>query len=158
MDPAQKVLQTVSAQSSVHSSHSQIPKLSNRGRQGKKCYHLTPRVIKYFGFAICKFIQSSASSHYLRDLMQKENIELDDFVDYFTKACQFFEENGNFYTLLTIQMTDDKKMQTFKRITKQVSQIFIKYHSLEWISKQKSTERETLLKCRLKMLNAVRSS
>jgi len=127
-------------------------------RKARKCFHLTPKIIKCFGKKICQFIESNSATPYLDNLTQKENIELKDFNDYFIKAHEFFEENGNFYSLLATQMTDDHQMKSYKRITKQISQIFIKYHSLEWILTETGANKEIFLKCRLKMLNAVRFS
>ena len=130
-------------------------KMNIKLQEPKRKFTLTPKIMRNFGKAICEFMLSKKAIPSLDQLIKKENLDYKEFYDFLIQSVEFFEQNGNFIALIIPQMTDDNKIKACKRVIKELSRIFVKYYSLNWILKSQDLKKECYLKCRIKVLNAI---
>jgi hypothetical protein len=115
-------------------------------------------VVKNFGRAICTFAASSAAKPYILDLLAKEEeIELRDFVEYVQKIKRRIDGLFHFRSLLLPAKNEGPKTTAYKRVFKEISTIFIKYFSVNWIFHSKVQYKQAHLKFRYKMLRRIQN-
>ncbi len=116
----------------------------------------TKNLVKNFGKAICNFINSHISLPYLEPLLKKEGLLLKDFIDYFSQNKVTIEGLHKFRSLLLTFEDDSDQVKSFKKVFREIGEIFIKYFSVNWIYHGRVQYKEAHLKFRFKMLRRIR--
>ena len=139
----------------------QLPRIAKKLKQTTKGSHkavnLTPSTMRNFGTAICAYILSEEGMISINGFANQQMLEIEDLNNYIVHAKELFEESGSFETLLMTRSNDTYKTTAYKRILKDISINFMKYHCKEWIQENKNIDRDMYFRCRLKMLEVIRS-
>jgi len=138
------------------SSHSS-PKVRARAPKTKstsQCSNTKNITINY-GKAIVSFATSHLAIPYLTNFLLQENVSLSQFIAFVGQAKDNIGGISSFRSLLLISPSDDKDVAAYKRVFKLISEVFIKYFSVNWIINGKVTHKLTYLKYRFKMLRRI---
>jgi len=129
------------------------------GRKNIKNKNFIKNVDLTFIKAILAFANSHISLPHVKNLLQQENVKFTEFT-FFIGQCQECAGNGlqAFRQILIIdEATDDYKTASLKRIFKALSEVFIREHSLSWISQSRLTYKEEYINYRFKMLQKIQN-
>lgn len=126
-------------------------------KKGSKTSQLNSakNIVKNYGRAICSFALSDIALFYLEPLMKNKNIKLEEFKSYVSTGKERIDGISSFRSLLLVTSEDSVKIQEFKKILRDMSIIFIKDFSTNWIFSSKLLDKMSHLKCRFKMLRRV---
>jgi len=113
-------------------------------------------VLKNYGRAICNFILSDLSHPYLDQYIDRSTFPMIDFTNYVRDKRDSLNGVTEFRSLLLITGRDNPKIRTFKKVIQGLSEVFLKYFSVNWIFDSKLEYRQDYLKCRFKVLRRVR--
>lgn len=108
-----------------------------------------------YGKAIISFSTSSVATPYLKDVLQKHNLTRDEFVAFVTRAKESIGGMSSLRSLLLVSESDSEQVVAFKSTFKYISEVFIKYFSVNWIIHGKVTHKMTYLQYRFKMLRRI---
>jgi len=114
-------------------------------------------IIKNYGRALQNFAISNMVLPYLSPLIQKEQVLLKDFRKFFYSKKKQVRSIAGLRSLLLVSKEDDAQTAAFKRIFKEISIIFIKFFSVNWIFSGKLLNKIAHLKCRFKMLRRIKN-
>jgi len=114
-------------------------------------------VVKNFGRAICNFASSKLAIPYLEKFILKEGIQLDDFIQYVRKMKSKILGLSHFRSLLLQEKNENPTITTFKRLFRAISEIFIKYFSVNWIFDSKVQYKQAHLRSRFKILRRIQN-
>lgn len=108
--------------------------------------------------AIINFVNSHIALPYLKASLQKENLKFTTFVNFMSqsKECAL---NGiqAFRAMILDNESADESLIACKKILKQLSEVFIKYFSVNWIMHSKINSKEAYLKYRFQMLRKIQN-
>ena len=111
-----------------------------------------------YGKAISSFATSTLAVPYLQPTLDKEGIDLKDFILFISQAKESIGGISSLRSLLTInEAFDTLKTMKFKKIFRMISEVFIKHFSVNWIIHGKVTHKLVYLKFRSKMLRRVQN-
>jgi len=113
-------------------------------------------VAKNYGRAICSFASSDLAKPYLTNLAMKEGVGLDDFVNYVKNMKEKIDGLFRFRSLL-LKESGNSDHKAYKKMFQMISEIFIKYFSVNWIFHSKIQYRQTHLNFRFKMLRRIQN-
>jgi len=116
----------------------------------------TKNLVKNFGKAICNFCNSHISLPYLEPMLEKEGLHLKDFIDYISQNKVTIEGLHKFRSLLLTFEDDSHQIKAFKKVFRQIGEVFIKNFSVNWIYHGRVQYKEAHLKFRFKMLRRIR--
>jgi len=114
-------------------------------------------IVKNYGRALANFAASNLALPYLTKLIAQENIRVKDFRRFIASKKKRARCIAGLRQLLVVEREDSEHIAAFKRIFKEVSVIFIKYFSVNWIFSGKLCDKMTHLKYRFKILRRIRS-
>jgi len=114
-------------------------------------------VIKNYGRAICNFILSEASSSYLEKVLKELSINRIEFLAYIREQRSYLKGISEFRHMLLPSPTDDERILLFKKAFQQLSEIFVKYFSVNWIFSGKLLYRIEYVKYRNKLLRRIKN-
>ena len=114
-------------------------------------------IVKNFGRAICNFASSDLARPYLERLVAKEGVKLDDFVQHVRKMKTKIVGLSHFRALLLQEKNENPTITTFKKLFKEISEIFIKYFSVNWIFDSKVQYKQAHLRFRFKILGRIKN-
>jgi len=114
-------------------------------------------IVKNFGKAMCSFASSDLALPYLDQLNTKRGVNLEQFQDHIHKKRDLIDSIDSLRTLLLITKHDDEVMMGFKKLFQEISIIFIKYFSVNWIFQGKMSHKQAHLRSRFKMLRRIKS-
>jgi len=114
-------------------------------------------IIKNYGRALQNFAISNMVMPYLAPLIQREQVLLKDFRKFFYSKKKQVRSIAGLRSLLLVSREDDNQTAAFKRIFKEISIIFIKFFSVNWIFSGKLLNKIAHLKCRFKMLRRIKN-
>jgi len=117
----------------------------------------TKNIVKNYGKAMCSFAAADMSFQYLLPLAKRENIKTDRFREYFRCKKELVGSIESFRNLYIEDDTDNEEIKAFKRVFKEISMIFIKFFSVNWIFNGKLTQKQAHLKYRFKMLRRIKN-
>lgn len=117
----------------------------------------TKNIVKNYAIAICKFALSSIASPYLEKFLQQEQVSLSSFLNYISSIKSKMDSLYYVRTALLITATDSKEMVSNKRLFAKISEVFVKFFSVNWIYNSKITHKDAHLKCRFKILRRIRN-
>jgi len=142
-----------------HRSDSRTYKASKSQQSQEQCLSvILKNASKNYGRAICNFILSAeAKDTYNKDVFSKFNVDPGEFLNYILEKKEGLNGIKEFRALLLITPNDDEKLISFKKAFQQLSVIFIKYFSVNWIFSGKLSHKMEYLRCRYKMLRRVQN-
>ena len=108
-------------------------------------------IVKNYGRALANFASSNLAIPYLTDLVRIENFKVKDFRRFMASKKKQSRCIKGLRDLLIVQEEDNPTIATFKRVFKEISIIFIKYFSVNWIFGGKLCDKMTHLKYRFKI-------
>lgn len=114
-------------------------------------------IVKNFGKAMCSFASSELSLPYLNRINVNWDVNLENFQEYIQKKRDLIDSIDSLRSLLLIMKNDDEVIVGYKKIFQEISIIFIKYFSVNWIFQGKMSHKQAHLKARFKMLRRIKS-
>ncbi len=120
-------------------------------------YKATKNVVKNYGRAISSFALSNLALPYLDTILQRENLSLEQFTRYLKQIRGSIDGLTHFRSTLLIGREDDDHIAASKRAFIAISEVFIKYFSVNWIYNSRIFHKEAHLKFRFKMLRRVQN-
>ena len=117
----------------------------------------TKTVVKNYGKAIASFVISPIAVPYLSPLIDREGVSIEEFTRYIAEAKEKIEGIDTLRALLLVESHDIRKVAAFKRIFQNMSEIFIKYFSVNWIFSGRMQNKQAHLKFRFKMLRRIQN-
>jgi len=115
----------------------------------------TKSVVKNYGNAIGSFASSKIARPYLERMLADQRITPHEFQQYISSKKISMCNINNLRKMLTEHHDDTDRERLFKRVFRQIAEIFIKYFSVNWIFHGKLKHKETHLKYRFKMLRRI---
>lgn len=125
--------------------------------ESKKTTSSTKNITINYGKAIASFATSHLAIFYLEPYLITEGVTLSEFVGYINKAKDTIGGIHSFRSLLLIENKDEPKVMVYKKLFRMLSEVFIKYFSVNWIIHSKVTHKMVYLKYRSKMLRRVQN-
>lgn len=110
-----------------------------------------------YGRAIVKFIASPLAVPYLQIYLEKENINMKEFLNFVKNKKNTIAGICSFRALLLIEKSDTEKIRGYKKTLQFISEVFIKYFSVNWIMTGRLTHKIIYLKFRFKMLRRIQN-
>ncbi len=114
-------------------------------------------IIKNYGRALQNFATSHMVVPYLLPKIESEQVSLKDFRKFFYSKKKQVRSIAGLRSLLLITPGDDRQTAAFKKIFREISIIFIKFFSVNWIFSGKLLNKIAHLKCRYKMLRRIKN-
>ena len=114
-------------------------------------------IVKNFGKAMCSFASSKLALPYLETIQEKASFNIDVFQEHMQRQIRTIDSLYSVRSLLYVQENEDETSAVFKRVFQEVSVVFIKYFSVNWIFQGKMSHKEAHLKARFKMLRRVQN-
>ena len=142
------------------SEHSEdIKKLQKRRKRQSPTKTSSPmkNIVSNFGRAISHFATSYIAIPYLLPQLQKEGVTLDEFVRFVNGAKNDIGSIQGMRRLLILDQKDHHTVIVYKKIFKNISEVFIKYFSVNWITHGKITHKLVYLKFRYNMLRRIQN-
>ena len=123
----------------------------------KKAFTSSKNIVKNYGRALTNFALSKTAIPYLLPFLQKEKIELKEFREFISSRKDKINCIVKLRELLLVKKEDTEKIASIRRIFQKISEIFIKFFSVNWIySSSKLYDKMTHIKCRFKLLRRIR--
>lgn len=116
-------------------------------------------IVKNFGKAMCSFASSHLAIPYLERINchSKDDVDLEEFQSHIHSKRDLIDSIDSLRSLLLITKNDDEILIGFKKIFQEISVIFIKYFSVNWIFQGKMSHKQAHLRSRFKMLRRIKS-
>ena len=114
-------------------------------------------IVKNYGRAICTFASSELARPYLINLTEKEGVEMVDFIQYTQTMKSKIDGLFSFRSLLLKESQEDLTTVAFKKLFQAISEIFIKYYSVNWIFHSKVHYKQAHLNFRFKILRRIQN-
>lgn len=114
-------------------------------------------IVKNYGKAMCSFASSPIALPYLERLNTDGRVNLREFQDHIHKKRDLIDSIDSLRRLLLIMQNDDSTLIGFKKIFQEISIIFIKYFSVNWIFQGKMSHKQAHLRSRFKMLRRIQN-
>jgi hypothetical protein len=122
----------------------------------KKKWSDSKNIIKNYGKAMCSFATSEIALPYLQPIAKQENVNIQKFIPWVQGKKENLDTIEGIRNSLLVYETDDRDIAAYKRIFQKISEIFLKYFSVNWIYSGKLRHRMIHLYFRFKMLRRVR--
>jgi len=134
------------------------PKKPRKARQsGSKSLPGVKNVVKNYGKAMCTFAYSDLATPYLEPIVKEENVTLNGFTEWIQDNKERVDSIDSLRWLLLPSSKEDEETACYKRVFQKISEIFLKFFSLNWIYSGRLTHKETHLSFRRKMLRRVKN-
>ncbi len=117
----------------------------------------TKNIVKNYGKAICSFACSELATPYLSPMLKEQGVQLKKFIEFIMKAKDGIESILSFRNYLLVTEEDSEDTAKFKKVFSQISEVFIKYFSVNWIFSGRLTYKESHLKFRFKLLRRIKN-
>jgi len=154
----QELLSSPSTQASSPSSNSNEKKRRQRNQNSNsQALNPTKNVIINFGKAIATFATSGLAVPYIQSYMGRARVDFKGFVDFISQRKSSIGGIESFRSLLVIQNDDSTELRAYKQIFKMLSEVFIKYFSVNWIIHGKVTQKTVYLKYRHSMMRRIQN-
>ena len=113
-------------------------------------------IVKNFGRAISSFCLSDIALPYLEPLVNHEDVKLPNFHKFVSHGKENIDGIASFRGLLLVMKEDNRELRAYKQILQEMSIVFIKYFSVNWIFSSRLKNRTAHLKSRFKMLRRIK--
>ncbi len=118
-------------------------------------YRATKNVVKNYGRAISAFALSNLALPYLEKILENEDLTIHQFTQYIKQIRGSIDGLTHFRSTILIDQNDSPHIVAIKRAFIAISEIFIKYFSVNWIFNSRIFHKEAHLKFRFKMLRRI---
>jgi len=118
-------------------------------------------IVKNYGKQLCSFSSSLIAVPYIESVIEKnlfQHIKIAAFQEFIKEKKEGINSIDSLRKLLVPEQEDSDELKAFKTIFKQVSIIFLKYFSVNWIYGGKLTHKNSHLQFRFKMLRRVQNA
>ena len=126
--------------------------------------HITPEKIrcakniaKNYGRAICNFACTKISKAYLTPILKAHGVSAREFTAHMKKVKPTINGIDTFRMLLVSREEDTLKIIAYKKVFREIGEVFIKYFSVNWIFSSKIIHKLTYLKFRFKILRRLQN-
>ena len=150
-------MKTKAPQSNMTSPTPNRTKTTSENRLTPESYRATKNIAKNFGKAICKFAASPLALLYLTSFVEREGVSITKFVAYVESIRHKIDGLQHFRAILLKGDKDTTEITSFKKIFTEISEVFIKYFSVNWIFHSKVSHKEAHLKFRFKVLRRIQA-
>ena len=116
----------------------------------------TKNIVKNYGRAFASFALSNLSLRYLEELLKDKNITLTEFREFVISRKEGIDGISSLREMLLVNHIDGEKTALCKKIFQEISIIFIKFFSVNWVFDSKVGNKIAHLKSRFKMLRRIR--
>jgi len=113
-------------------------------------------IVKNYSRAFISFALSASSVSYLNPILLEQNLDLDQFRTYLNNRKGKINCIKNLRSALLIKSRDSEKEAACKRVFRYISEIFLKYYSVNWLYNSKIANKNAHLNCRFKILRRIR--
>jgi len=127
------------------------PKSPKRDIQSNK------NIVKNYGRAMITFALSDMSTLYLNRILSPEDGTVKEFRKYLEREKESLNSIRSLREMLLPLEHDTPKTANFKVVFQKISEIFLKFFSVNWIFNSKINEKSLHLKYRLKFLRRIRN-
>jgi len=117
----------------------------------------TKNISKNYGRAICSFALSPLALPYLGKILEEEGVSLEDFINYIKEIKGTIDGLLHFRSIILVNKNDGPEVIRAKRAFVGVSEVFIKYFSVNWIYNSRVFHKEAHLKFRFKVLRRIKN-
>ena len=114
-------------------------------------------IVLNYGKAIASFATSPLAIFYLSPVLEKENTTLSDFVSFVKERKHTIAGIIGLRSLLLVTEKDSERTIIYKKTFQMISEVFIKYFSVNWIIHSRLVFKLVYLKFRHKMLRRVQN-
>lgn len=146
-------IQTKSQSKNVVKTKLPPPSSSNTAKQNSS----TKNIVKNFGRAFATFALSDISVKYLEIILKDKKLSLQDFRDFVAARKEGIDGISSLRDMLLVHRLDKEKLAICKRVFQEISVIFIKFFSVNWIFDSKVGNKIAHVKSRFKMLRRIKS-
>jgi len=122
----------------------------------KKEVQTNKNIVKNYARAMVNFALSYIAIKYLRNMTQTEGVDLKGFRSFVSKQKEDINSIKTLREMLLIPEGESKENAAYKRVFQAISEIFVKFFSVNWIFNSKVGDKLLHLKYRFKILRRVR--
>jgi len=122
-----------------------------------EAYRANKNIAKNYGRKICAFAASPIALPYLKTFIANENVQLKGFINYVQSIKENLDGLSHFRSALLELPNDSNTLKAYKKLFRLISEVFIKFFSVNWIFHSKIFHKEAHLKFRFKMLRRIQS-
>jgi len=115
----------------------------------------TKNLVINYGKAIASFAVSHLAVSYLEPILKREALTLQEFINFISQSKKTIGGIKSFRYLILTTEEDDERAAACKKVFREISMVFIKFFSVNWIMHGKVTHKDTYLKYRFKMLRRI---
>jgi len=124
---------------------------------GKKEIQPNKNIVKNYARAMVNFALSDMALYYLRKFSQELGCDLKEFRVFVAEQKEDINSIKTLREMLLISSGDNEQMIKLKNMFRAISEIFVKFFSVNWIFNSKVSDKRLHLKYRYKILRRVRS-
>ena len=132
-------------------------KITSAKKYNKEKEVSCPNIIKNYSKAIIHFVLSSSCLPYLDLELCKEGLSLEEFRSFVREQKNKINCIKNLRSVLIIELTDSEKIAASKRVFQSISEVFLKYFSVNWLFNSKVDNKITHLNARFRILRRIRN-
>jgi len=133
-------------------------KSSSKGSPGgKKEIQPNKNIVKNYARAMVNFALSDMALHFLRKFSIREGCDLKEFRLFVAEQKEDINSIKTLREMLLISNGDNDQVIKLKNMFRAISEIFVKFFSVNWIYNSKVSDKRLHLKYRYKILRRVRS-
>lgn len=132
------------------SSSCQSPLTSRKNMPSNK------NIVKNYARAMVNFTLSEPAIFYLQHLVEIEGVELQKFRMFIQSQKEGINSIKTLRELLLVTKNDSDQLAAYKRVFKEICEIFVKIFSVNWIFSSKLGDKIIHLKYRFKILRRIR--
>ncbi len=114
-------------------------------------------IMKNYSRALVKFAMSKFAIPYLNDMVSKTSATVQDFRHFLKERRSRINCIKSLRELLLVEPYDNEKFMIIKGVFQQISEVFLKYFSVNWIFSSKVSDKLAHLKYRYKMLRRIQN-
>jgi len=132
------------------------PKASTSKETSSKSRGSTKNIVKNYGRAFASFALSNLSLRYLEEILKDKKITITEFREFVISRKEGIDGISSLREMLLVHNLDAEKIALSKKIFQEISIIFIKFFSVNWVFDSKVGNKIAHLKSRFKMLRRIR--
>jgi len=114
-------------------------------------------IMKNYSRVLVKFALSKLAVPYLKVILYEEGVGLQDFLNFLKERRTKINCIKSLKELLLIEEKDPEKIKVIKKTFQKISEIFLKFFSVNWIFSSKVSDKLAHLKYRFKMLRRIQN-
>lgn len=130
---------------------------TQRQKGPKKEIQSNKNIVKNYARAMINFALSNMARAQLNKILQKECVDLQSFKKFVQAQKEDINSIKKLRELLLITEEDSEKTAALKRAFARISEVFVKFYSVNWIFNSKVSDKLIHLRYRFKILRRIRN-